>query len=146
MDPEEISSVISDARLMTLAMCKDDEPYLVTVNFVFDPGEKCFFFHCAKTGKKIDYLRSNPVVWGQIMEDGGYVQGECVHRYRSVHFKGSVTILDDDGDIKKALTYLIEKQEKDPDPVKKRNIETGKYTGTMMVRIDVEGFSGKRGE
>lgn len=146
MGSDEISRVVGGARLMTLAMCKVGEPYLVTVNFAFDPDEQCFLFHCAKTGKKIDYLRSNPVVWGQIMEDGGYVQGKCEHRYRSVHFKGLATILDDDAEVKKTLTYLIEQQEEHPEPVKKRNIEAGKYTETMMVRIDVEEFSGKRGD
>jgi len=106
---------------------------------------ECFYFHCSKSGKKIDYLRSNPVVWGQIIEDGGYVEGECEHRYLCVHFKGRATILEDDEDVKKALVLLIDQQEDDPDPVKKRNIETGEYTGVIMVRIDVDGFSGKRG-
>jgi len=145
MGPEDIVNVIKAGRLMTVAMSKDDVPYLVTVNFAFDGEKQCFYFHCSKSGKKIDYLRSNPVVWGQIIEDGGYVQGECEHRYLCVHFKGRATILEDDEDVKKALVLLIDQQEDDPDPVKKRNIETGEYTGVIMVRIDVDGFSGKRG-
>jgi nitroimidazol reductase NimA-like FMN-containing flavoprotein (pyridoxamine 5'-phosphate oxidase superfamily) len=145
MDHNEIVDVIGKGRLMTVAMSKDDEPYLVTANYAFDEKEECFYFHCAKSGKKIDYLRGNPAVWGQVMEDGGYVQGECEHKYRSVHFKGTASILDEEAGVKNALVFLIEQQEDDPNPVKKRNIETGKFTGAIMVRIDVDGFTGKKG-
>ncbi len=146
MGDEEIEQVLADARLMTLAMCKEGAPYLVTVNFAYDQGRNCFYFHCAKSGKKMDYLGNNPAVWGQILEDGGYVQGQCEHRYLCVHFKGRATILEDDEAIREAMVCLIEQQEDDPNPVKKRNIETGEYAGAAMVRIDVEAFTGKRGE
>jgi len=140
---EEINQVIAGQRMMTLAMCKDNEPYLVSVNFAYDLHRNCFYFHCSKTGKKMEYLKANPVVWGQILEDKGYTQGECEHHYRTVQFKGIATVLEDDLDVREALVYLIDQQEDDPDPVKKRNIETGKYKKAAMVRVDVEGFTGK---
>ncbi len=146
LNSEQINQVIAGSRLMTLAFSKDGEPYLATVNFAYDLHKNCFYFHCSKVGKKMEYMKENPAVWGQILEDNGYVQGECQHVYRTVQFKGKATELTDDLDIKEALIYLINQQEDDPDPVKKKNIETGKYKSAAMVRIDVKGFTGKKGQ
>jgi len=146
LDSKAINGIIAKNRLMTIAVSKDNEPYLFTVNFAYDLHRNCFYFHCSKVGKKMEYMKANPVVWGQIMEDKGYVQGDCKHHYRTVQFKGTAIVLEDELDIKEALTYLIDQQEDDPDPMKKRNIEGGEYKKVSMVRIDVEGFTGKEGQ
>ena len=48
-------------------------------------------------GKKLEYMRANPNVWGQVVENRwGYVTGKCDHAYRSVHFAGQVDFLQDE--------------------------------------------------
>ena len=94
-DRAELLEIIAGQRLMTLAMVKDGQPYLITVNYGFDAEANCFYFHCAPEGKKLDYLRANPNVWGQVIENRGYVTGKCDHAYRSVHFAGQVDFLED---------------------------------------------------
>jgi len=143
-DIDEIMSVIDGQRLLTIAMSVDDEPYLVTVNYGFDPEEKCFYFHCATEGKKLDIIRSNPVVWCQVFEDRGYVQTECEHNFRTVQFRGEAEVLSDIDEIRKALALLIEQQEDEPDPVKERLLAKVKPGTLSMVRIRADGFSGKR--
>ena len=95
-DRAELFEIIAGQRLMTLAMAKDGQPYLITVNYGFDAEANCFYFHCAPEGKKLDYLRANPNVWGQVIENRGYVTGKCDHAYRSVHFAGQVDFLEDE--------------------------------------------------
>jgi len=145
-DQDEIISVIDSQRLLTIAMSVDDEPYLVTVNYGYDPEERCFYFHCATNGKKIDYLKANPVVWCQIMEDRGYVQTECEHHFRTVQFRGEAEVLTDFDEIRKALALLIEQQEDEPDPVKERLLAKVKPGKLSMVRIRAGEFSGKRND
>ena len=87
-DHSEILRIVKSQKFMTIAMSKDNEPYLVTVNHAFDEEKNCFYFHCSKTGKKADFIHSNTKVWGQILEDNGYLVRQCDHAYRSVHFTG----------------------------------------------------------
>ncbi len=47
------------------------DKYLASVSYGFDAAEDCFYFHCAPEGKKIDFLRANPLVWGQVLADDG---------------------------------------------------------------------------
>ena len=46
-DPAEILDVIAAGKHMTLAMCRESEPYLATVNYGYDSDEEAFYFHCA---------------------------------------------------------------------------------------------------
>ncbi|MCI0497872.1 MAG: pyridoxamine 5'-phosphate oxidase family protein [Thermoplasmata archaeon] len=141
---EDIDALLASERLMTIAMCRDGEPYLVTVDYGYDPGERCFYFHCATRGKKMDYLRANPTVWGQVMADDGYVQTECEHRFRSVHFRGRAEVVEDLDEIKKALVVLIDQQEDEPGPVAERLLAKVDPTKLAVVRIRVDSFTGKR--
>ena len=95
IDKDEIIGILEKAKYITVAMCKEDEPYLVTLSHGYDKTQNCIYFHCAKEGKKIDYLKENITVWGQALIDKGYVQGACDHLYATVHFKGRVTFVED---------------------------------------------------
>ena len=44
-DQAELLEIIMGQRLMTLAMIKEGEPYLITMNYGFDPDRECFYFH-----------------------------------------------------------------------------------------------------
>ncbi|MBN1486151.1 MAG: pyridoxamine 5'-phosphate oxidase family protein, partial [Anaerolineae bacterium] len=115
-DEYKLLRIIQGQQFMTLAMAYNDEPYLVTLNYGFDAEEQCFYFHCAHEGKKRDYLARNPIVWGQILEDHGYVATECEHAFRSVHFRGQVTFLEAEDDKRIALELMIDQLEPDPEP------------------------------
>ncbi len=52
----ELLRIIREQKLVTFAMCKNNEPYLVTVNHGFDRRKNCLYFHCATKGKKMDSL------------------------------------------------------------------------------------------
>ena len=143
-DPAEIRDVIKLATHMTLAMCRGDEPYLVTVNYGFDGEEEAFYFHCAGEGKKLEILDVNPRVWGQVLLDDGYLEGECDHAFRSVHFEGRAELVADHAEKNRALTLMIDQLEADPAPVRARTVEEGKIGDVTIVRARVSGFTGKK--
>ncbi len=145
-DPEEQLAVIRRGEHLTLAMCGDDEPYLCTVNYAYDEERRAFFFHCAPAGKKVAILRANPRVWGQILEDGGYVDGRCLHAYRTVQFAGRCTFVDDLEERRRALRLMIDQLEPDPEPVKARFVTDKSVRRVAIGRVDVEAFSGKVGK
>lgn len=143
-DHQEILQVIREQKFLTFALCKDNEPYIVTVNYAYDEAQNCFYFHAAKVGKKLDYLQANPVVWGQILEDQGYLQGECNHAYRTVQFKGVAELVTTLDEQRKALHMMIDRLEDSPEPMKKQFIEENAFKNVAIYRITVEGFTGKK--
>jgi len=139
----ELLEVIDKQRHMTIAMAKDNNPYLATVNYAFDESSNCFYFHCAGIGKKVDYLKSNSGVWGQILDDLGYMEGECDHAYRTVQFRGAAKLIFRRAEKRKALSLMIEKLEKNPGAAKKKFIKESSLSKVLTVRIDVKEMTGK---
>jgi len=74
-DEKTMKKILSEVAYVTIALCKDNQPYLVSLSHGYDSDKNCIYFHCASEGKKIDYLKENNVVWGQAIIDKGYVQG-----------------------------------------------------------------------
>ena len=83
-------------------------------------------------------------MWGQVIEDRGYVTGKCDHAYRSVHFAGRVTFLEDEDEKRAALTLMIRQMEPDPEPVIQRLLGHGRLTKMIVGRVDVLEMTGKR--
>ena len=48
-------------------------------------------------------LRANPRVWGQVIEDRGYLPGQCAHAYRSVMFEARAEFVTDLQEKRRAL-------------------------------------------
>lgn len=142
-DPAEMWAIIAEQKVMTLAMCKDNVPYLVTVNYGYDQAAGCLYFHCAAEGKKMDYLRANPAVWGQIVEDNGYLDGKCDHAFRSVQFQGRVTFIEDVEDKRRALSLMIDRLESDPAAVKARLITDKAVEKVTIGKVHIEALTGK---
>lgn len=140
---ETMLAIIHAEKYLTLALCRDNEPYLVTMNYGFDAAANCFYLHCADEGKKIDYWRSQPVVWGQILDDHGYVAGACDHAYRTVQFKGRVTFVEATAEKRRALSLMIDQLEPDPTSVKARLLSPERLANVTIVRIDIKSLSGK---
>jgi len=145
-DPVELAAVVAGQKFLTLALCAENRPYLVTISHVFDSDRNCFYFHCSPVGRKIDLIRTNPQVYGQVLEDRGYKAGECDHAYRTVQFDGMAEVVTDPEEKLDALRRLIEFLEPDPGPVKERNLKAARLDSVTIVRVTVTGWSGKKSD
>jgi nitroimidazol reductase NimA-like FMN-containing flavoprotein (pyridoxamine 5'-phosphate oxidase superfamily) len=123
----------------------DNNPYLVSISHGYDENRNCVYFHCATQGKKLVYLKANNIVWGQALLDYGYIEGECSHRFASVHFSGKVTFLDSLDEKRQAIECMIKQLDTNPESLKaKTNFERLKQT--VIGRIDIDYMSGKKSE
>ena len=145
-DQGAILDIINKTKYITVAMCADNEPYLVTLNHGYDKVNKCLYFHCAKEGKKIGVLQKNNKVWGQALIDKGYVAGTCDHLYASVHFSGRVTFIEDFNEKRTALVTMIEALEKEPEEVIRKQLTRESVQNVRIGRIDIEKMFGKISE
>ncbi len=142
-DEKIMKKILSEVAYITLALCKDNQPYLVSLSHGYDPDKNCIYFHCASEGKKIDYLEENNVVWGQAIIDKGYIQGSCDHLYATTQFKGKVTFIADFEEKKEALTNMVHKLDNKPDEVIYKQLTQQSITKISVGRIDIEYMSGK---
>jgi nitroimidazol reductase NimA-like FMN-containing flavoprotein (pyridoxamine 5'-phosphate oxidase superfamily) len=142
-NPATLKKILKSAKYITIALAKDNEPYLVSLSHGYDEANNCIYFHCANEGKKLDYLNSNNVVWGQALLDGGYQEDECNHFFATTQFRGKVTFLKDDKDKQKAAECMIKQLNKKP---RKMIAETTpeKLKKTTFCRIDINYLSGKK--
>jgi len=114
-DKKKLEKILKETNFVTLALAKDNEPYVVSLSHSYDEEAECLYIHCASEGKKLDFMRGNPIVSGQAIIDHGYHAGECSHLYVSAVFKGKVEFIEDLEIKKKALGHMIQHQEKNPE-------------------------------
>lgn len=96
-DPATLRRILGEAKHITVAMCRDGMPYLVSLSHGYDEERDVIYFHCAPEGKKLDYMRANPTVWGQAVLDFGFFDGhdDCRQEFASVMFRGEVSFVED---------------------------------------------------
>ncbi len=145
-DGNEILAILEKAEYITIAMCVDNDPYLVTLSHGYDRDRHCIYFHCAKEGKKIDILRKHNKVWGQALLDKGYIDGACDHLYATAQFKGRVTLVEDLSEKRHALEIMINALEKDPQKVMDTQLTDKSIRNVQIGRIDIDDMSGKKSE
>jgi len=143
-DEDEMMSILESSKYVTVSMCSENEPYLVTLSHGYDRKENCIFFHCAQEGKKIDILKENNIVWGQALLDKGYIQGKCDHLYATTQFRGHVSFITDFEEKKKALTFMAQSLEEEPEIVTSEQFKDGSIEKVCIGRIDIDYMSGKR--
>lgn len=149
VDVDVMKKILASTQYVTIALCKGNDPYLVTLSHGYDAERNCIYFHCATEGKKLDYLNANNKIWGQALIDEGFIDGECSQHYASVQFYGAVSFPSSLDDKKHALACMIQQQNKTPKPMLTKLEELDPNTGFQNVligRIDIEYLSGKRSE
>lgn len=145
-DPAEMKAILAGTRYVTVAMCRENEPYLATLSHGYDKERNAIYFHCAREGKKVEILRANDRVWGQAIDDRGYVQGKCDHLFASVQFAGRVRFVEDAEEKRRALGVMIRQLERDPEKVLAEQVTEAAVGKVCIGRIDIETMSGKKSD
>jgi nitroimidazol reductase NimA-like FMN-containing flavoprotein (pyridoxamine 5'-phosphate oxidase superfamily) len=145
-DEAKVKAILLEARHVTIAMSLNDEPYLATLSHGYDEGRNCVYFHCAREGKKVEILKTNPRIWGQALVDNGYQQGSCDHLYRTAQFRGRVTFVDDQEEKEHALRVMIRHLDEDPDKIIIEQITPHSTERILIGRIDIDYVSGKKAD
>jgi nitroimidazol reductase NimA-like FMN-containing flavoprotein (pyridoxamine 5'-phosphate oxidase superfamily) len=141
-DPDTLRKVLKSTNYVTIALCMDNEPYLVSLSHGYDEKRNCLYFHCANEGKKLVYIKANNNIWGQAVQDYG-VTDECDYAYTSVHFKGTVSLIDDLSEKRHAMEVMVRQLSTNPEE-KLAKIKTEKLANTTMGRIDISYMTGKK--
>jgi nitroimidazol reductase NimA-like FMN-containing flavoprotein (pyridoxamine 5'-phosphate oxidase superfamily) len=141
-DSDVLKGVLKSTKYVTIALCMDNEPYLVSLSHGYDETRNCLYFHCADEGKKLVYLKANSKVWGQAVQDYG-VTDECDYAYTSVHFKGTVSLIADWREKQHAMEVMVRQLSETPEE-KLAKIKPEKLAKTTLGRIDISYMTGKK--
>jgi uncharacterized protein len=64
IDRTEIDQIIQACTVCHLGLSKDNLPYVVPLSFGYDG--RCIYFHCAREGRKLEFLAANAQVCFQM--------------------------------------------------------------------------------
>ena len=142
----EIFDILKNGKYAVISMCRDNEPYIVTLSYGFDSEKNSLYLHCSPRGLKLDFINTNPHVCATVIEDGGYVINECGHNYRTVVFWGIIRIVADLDEKKHGMRVLLNHLENQPEIINEKLVKSDDFYSKMeILRLDIIEIHGKAG-
>ncbi|MBO8435108.1 MAG: pyridoxamine 5'-phosphate oxidase family protein [Tyzzerella sp.] len=138
----DIEDILYRGKTGVLAVSGDnDYPYTVPINYVYD-GEK-IYFHCAKSGHKIDAIKRNEKVSFCVIDKDLVVAEEYTTYFRSVIAFGKIRIITDDGEKRSAIEKLAIKYAPKDSVYNRDNAIERDWKPLCMLEMDIEHITGK---
>ncbi len=142
LSKEEISSVLYRGTSGVLALAGDDNyPYAVPISYVYD-GEK-IYFHCAKSGHKLDAIQRNEKVSFCVIDQDKIVPDEYTSYFRSVIVFGRVEVIKSEKEKRAAIEKLAIKYAPKDTAIGRKNAIDREWTPLCMLKMSIEHISGK---
>jgi nitroimidazol reductase NimA-like FMN-containing flavoprotein (pyridoxamine 5'-phosphate oxidase superfamily) len=137
---QESIDILQKGEYGILSMCTPtNEGYGIPLNYAYDGNN--LYFHCAKEGSKLDYLRNNPKVSFCVVGETKVMPSQFGTLYESVIVSGNA--LEMEGDEKQeALKQLIEKYSGNFIKEGKEYIEK-LIEKVTVIKLTVESLNGK---
>ncbi len=145
-DIQGILSLIKKGKYTSIAMCRNNEPYIVTLSYGYDEVKNALYFHSRLKGLKYEIIKENPQVCATIIEDKGYIMNECAHAFCSVILWGKMYFVETLGEKKHGMDILLKHLEENPDKIKQESLSNEKlYRNLGIFRLDIMEINGKWG-
>lgn len=142
LSQEECTAVLNRGTSGVLALAGDDDyPYAVPISYVYD-GEK-LYFHCAKSGHKLDAICRNPKASFCVIDKDEIVPEEYTTYFRSVIVFGKIRILEDDGEKRSAIEKLALKYAPDNTLESRKEAIEKEWKPLCTLEMVPEHISGK---
>jgi len=140
MSEEETLEVLKNGREGVLAtLGKDGYPYAVPLNYACHNGN--IYFHCAKTGHKIDNLAHHTKVSFCVVADAEIIPEEFSTRFKSViAFGNAVEVFEDEKEA--GLLALVQRYSSEYIAEGKKYIASD-MNKTKVFKIEIEHMTGK---
>ena len=140
--PEACAEVLNRGTSGVLALQGDEGyPYAVPLSYVYD-GDR-LYFHCAKSGHKLDAIRRDPKASFCVIDQDQIVPEEYTTYFRSVIVFGTVRIMEEESEKRAAIEKLALKYApKDSGENRRKAIER-EWAPLCMLEMTVSHLSGK---
>ena len=116
-------------------------PYAVPLSYVYCGGS--LYFHCAKSGHKLDAIKSCDKVSFCVIDQDRVIPEQYTTRFRSVVVFGRAGIVTDEEEIRGAIERLAVKYAPDDSKENRDAVIRREFDALCMVKIKVEHMTGK---
>ena len=136
---EECIEILENSTSGTLAVSGDDGyPYAVPLSYVYHNGK--IYFHCAKTGHKLDAIQRNPKASFCVIAADEVIPERFTTHFKSVIAFGTARIMETN-EMRPAIELLADKYSPN---VEGRDEEIdGAYSALCMIEFTIEHMTGK---
>ena len=141
LSPEDTIAVLERGTNGILAVSGDDDyPYAVPLSYIYTNDK--IYFHCAKTGHKLDGIKKNAKVSFCVVDQDQNVPEKYTTYFRSAIAFGQAKILEDPAEIRTAITAIAEKYSPDYKEGIPAEINSS-MTSLCIVEITIDHLTGK---
>lgn len=142
LSPEECEKILQEGTSGVLAVTGDgDWPYAVPLSYVWQEG--ALYFHCARTGHKLDAIRKDARVSFCVVAQDRVIPEEYTTYFRSAIVFGRAQIMEDPLEIRAAIEILAKKYHPTDIPERRNQMIDREIAAMAMVKIIPEHISGK---
>lgn len=145
-EKEDILPILKQADTCRIGFAVDNVPYIVCMNYGYEWGDEfpILYFHCAKEGRKLEFMKQNNYVCFQLDTDHEleYIHEKvhCTMHYSSIVGMGFLEVVESEDERKKGLDLLMEHHDR-PVPEK---YPCGSMNRTLILKLKVTELTAKR--
>ncbi len=141
----QCQAILEQGSCGVLALSGDDGyPYAVPLSYLYHQGK--LYFHCAKSGHKLDALRREPKASFCVVAQDQVAPLEYTTLYRSVIVFGRLRELEDDGEKRAAIEALALKYAPQDTPAHREEAIRRDWSPLCVLELTPEHVSGKQGK
>ena len=141
----QCQAILEQGSCGVLALSGDDGyPYAVPLSYLYHQGK--LYFHCAKSGHKLDALRREPKASFCVVAQDQVAPLEYTTLYRSVIVFGRLRELEDDGEKRAAIEALALKYAPQDTPAHREEAIQRDWAPLCVLELIPEHVSGKQGK
>lgn len=140
----EVRAILEAGTSGVLAVAGDDGyPYAVPMSYGYDHDTGKLYFHCARSGHKLDALRRCPKASFCVVGQDLVSPSEYTSRFRSVIAFGTVREMTDDGEKRAAIERLARRYAPDDTAENRASFIEKEWALLCMLEMTVEHATGK---
>ena len=142
LSAEECAQILHRGTSGVLALAGDDGyPYAVPISYLYD-GEK-LYFHCAKSGHKLDAISRNPKASFCVIDEDRVIPEKYTSYYKSVIVFGHLRVLDEESDKRAAIEKLAIKYAPNDSAANRKKAIEDEWNPLCMLEMAIAHMSGK---
>lgn len=146
-EQEALHEILNKGKFAVISMCRDNEPYVVTLSYGPDLEKNTLYFHCAAEGQKLAFIKANPNVCATVILDHGYIQGSCAHSFSTLIIRGNMKVIEDLEEKKHGMKTLLYHLEDAAETFEQQRLKEDKaYRNICILKLEIRELTGKKGQ
>ncbi len=142
LPPAEAEAILAGGTSGVLAVLGDDGyPYAVPLSYVYADGK--IYFHCAKSGHKLDAVRREAKASFCVVAQDQVVPAEYTTYFRSVIAFGRVRVLTEPREVRAAIEKLARRYAPEDTAARRAELIEKELPLLCMLEFSVEHLTGK---